>query len=329
MIRYKALLFGPIVDNNPITLQILGICSALAVTTSVATALTMGASLTIVLMISNGLISVIRNHVPASVRLIVQITIVASLVIVVDQLLKAYAYEISQRLSIFVGLIVSNCLVLGRIEDLRHAKSALAQHARRPRQRPRLCRGPFCRGINSGAFRRRKLSRCPGADVSAFEPHASCPQRFLSSWDFSSGSSAVSSRHRWRNPSFMPLRWTWRAGHERDLFQGRRQREPRPLLFPWHLYFPCHFQTALHGHRGRSGRHCHSDGDRARELSALHIRAESRRAWLARSRRSRSQFPAPHCLHRSYCCVGTDPRNGNRAICTRSSIGHLASSSRC
>ncbi len=116
MIRYRTLLLGPIIDSNPITLQILGICSALAVTTSVAAALTMGASLTIVLMISNGIISLVRNHLPASVRLIVQITIVASLVIVVDQLLNAYAYEISQRLSIFVGLIVTNCLVLGRIE---------------------------------------------------------------------------------------------------------------------------------------------------------------------------------------------------------------------
>jgi Na+-transporting NADH:ubiquinone oxidoreductase subunit D len=116
MIRYKTLLFGPIVDSNPITFQILGICSALAVTTSVAAALTMGASLTIVLMISNGTISLIRNHLPTSVRLIVQITIVASLVIVIDQLLKAYAFEISQRLSIFVSLIVTNCLVLGRIE---------------------------------------------------------------------------------------------------------------------------------------------------------------------------------------------------------------------
>jgi Na+-transporting NADH:ubiquinone oxidoreductase subunit D len=116
MIRYKTLLFGPIVDSNPITFQILGICSAVAVTTSVAAALAMGASLTIVLMISNGTISLIRNHLPTSVRLIVQITIVASLVIVTDQLLKAYAFEISQRLSIFVSLIVTNCLVLGRIE---------------------------------------------------------------------------------------------------------------------------------------------------------------------------------------------------------------------
>lgn len=116
MIHYKNLLFSPIVDSNPITFQILGICSALAVTTSVAAALTMGACLTIVLMISNGSISLIRNHLPASVRLIVQITIVASLVIVIDQFLKAYAFEISERLSIFVSLIVTNCLVLGRIE---------------------------------------------------------------------------------------------------------------------------------------------------------------------------------------------------------------------
>ncbi len=116
MIRYRTLLLGPLIDSNPITLQILGICSALAVTTSVTTALTMGASLTIVLMASNGIVSLIRNHLPAQVRLIVQITITASLVIVVDQLLKAYAFEISQRLSIFVGLIVTNCLVLGRIE---------------------------------------------------------------------------------------------------------------------------------------------------------------------------------------------------------------------
>jgi len=116
MIRYRTLLLGPIVDSNPITLQILGICSALAVTTSVTTALTMGASLTFVLMISNGTVSFIRNHLPPSVRLIVQITIVASLVIVIDQFLKAYAFEISRRLSIFVSLIVTNCLVLGRIE---------------------------------------------------------------------------------------------------------------------------------------------------------------------------------------------------------------------
>ena len=109
-------LTAPIIDNNPITLQILGICSALAVTTSLATSLTMGAALTAVLMASNVVISLIRNHLPSSIRLIVQITIIASLVIVTDQLLKAYAFEMSQRLSIFVGLIVTNCIVLARTE---------------------------------------------------------------------------------------------------------------------------------------------------------------------------------------------------------------------
>ena len=107
---------GPIVDNNPITLQILGICSALAVTTSLSTALTMSAALTVVLCISSGIISAIRNHIPSVIRLIVQIIIIASLVIVIDQFLRAFALEISRELSIFVGLIVTNCLVLGRAE---------------------------------------------------------------------------------------------------------------------------------------------------------------------------------------------------------------------
>ena len=110
------LLFGPIVDNNPVTLQILGICSALAVTTSVATALTMSLALTAVLVASSAIISAIRHHLPTSIRLILQITIIASLVIVVDQLLQAYAFAISQHLSIFVSLIVTNCVVLGRAE---------------------------------------------------------------------------------------------------------------------------------------------------------------------------------------------------------------------
>ncbi len=107
----------PVIQNNPITIQILGICSALAVTTSLANALTMSAALTIVLIFSSMSISLIRNHIPSSIRLIVQITIIASLVIVADQFLQAYAFDMSQRLSIFVGLIVTNCLVLGRAES--------------------------------------------------------------------------------------------------------------------------------------------------------------------------------------------------------------------
>jgi Na+-transporting NADH:ubiquinone oxidoreductase subunit D len=107
---------APLIDENPVTLQILGICSALAVTTTVATALTMSVALTVVMCLSSGVISLIRRHIPNVVRLIVQITIIATLVIVIDELLKAFAFQVSRQLSIFVGLIVTNCLVLGRAE---------------------------------------------------------------------------------------------------------------------------------------------------------------------------------------------------------------------
>ena len=110
-------LTNPIVDDNPVTLQMLGICSALAVTTSLSTALTMSIALIGVLTASSGTISLIRNHIPTSIRLVIQITIIASLVIVADQFLKAFAYEMSLRLSVFVGLIVTNCLVLARAES--------------------------------------------------------------------------------------------------------------------------------------------------------------------------------------------------------------------
>lgn len=109
-------LVDPIVTANPVTLHVLGVCSALAVTTSLAASLVMSAALIAVLTLSNGLISLIRRHVPRSIRLIVQITIIASLVIVVDQLLQAYLFAMSKRLSVFVGLIVTNCIVLARAE---------------------------------------------------------------------------------------------------------------------------------------------------------------------------------------------------------------------
>ncbi len=109
-------LADPLIDNNPIALQILGICSALAVTTSLATALTMSAALTVVLVFASGIISLLRNHLPNSIRLILQITIIASLVIVVDEVLQAYFFDLSQQLSIFVSLVVTNCIVLGRVE---------------------------------------------------------------------------------------------------------------------------------------------------------------------------------------------------------------------
>ena len=110
------ILTDPLVEKNPVTVHVLGICSALAVTTSMVTALTMSVALTAVIGTASGLISLIRNHVPSSIRIIVQITIIDSLVIVADQILQAFAYEISQRLSVFVSLIATNCIVLGRTE---------------------------------------------------------------------------------------------------------------------------------------------------------------------------------------------------------------------
>lgn len=114
--EYWRVLTEPLVRQNPVTLQILGICSALAVTTTLATAVTMSISLTVVLTLAAGLVSLIRNHIPDTIRLIVQIVIVASLVIVIDQILQAYFADISRALSVYVGLITTNCLVLGRTE---------------------------------------------------------------------------------------------------------------------------------------------------------------------------------------------------------------------
>lgn len=112
----KKVVLDPLVDNNPITLQILGLCSALAVTSSLSVALIMCLALTSVTACSNLFISMVRNQIPNSIRIIAQMTIIASLVIVVDQVLKAYAYEVSKQLSVFVGLIITNCIVMGRAE---------------------------------------------------------------------------------------------------------------------------------------------------------------------------------------------------------------------
>ena len=112
----KEVLMNPVFNNNPIGLQILGICSALAVTTKMSVALVMCLALTAVCAFSNLFISMIRHHIPGSIRIIVQMTIIASLVIVVDQVLGAVAYEISKQLTVFVGLIITNCIVMGRAE---------------------------------------------------------------------------------------------------------------------------------------------------------------------------------------------------------------------
>jgi len=112
----KEVLLDPIFNNNPIALQVLGICSALAVTVSMTTTLVMCAAVTFVTGASNVAISLIRNRIPTNIRIIVQMTIIASLVIVVDQVLQAVAYDISKKLSVFVGLIITNCIVMGRAE---------------------------------------------------------------------------------------------------------------------------------------------------------------------------------------------------------------------
>ncbi len=116
MSNAKDVLFDPIFNKNPIGLQILGICSALAVTSKLETVVVMSLAVTLVIAFSNVSVSLIRKQIPGSIRIIVQITIIATLVIIVDQFLKAYAFGISKQLSVFVGLIITNCIVLGRAE---------------------------------------------------------------------------------------------------------------------------------------------------------------------------------------------------------------------
>ena len=114
--KIKELLFDPIAKNNPIALQVLGICSALAVTSQLNQALIMGVAVSLVTGISSMMVSVIRNSIPNSIRIIVQMTVIASAVIVADQALKAFVYDVSKQMSVYIGLIITNCIVMGRSE---------------------------------------------------------------------------------------------------------------------------------------------------------------------------------------------------------------------
>ncbi len=114
--KHKAMVSDPMMDNNPITVQVLGICSALAVTVQVNLALVMAAAVVAVLCSSNVIISLIRDFIPPSIRIIIQLSVIASLVIIVDQVLQAFLYDISKQLSVFVGLIITNCIIMGRAE---------------------------------------------------------------------------------------------------------------------------------------------------------------------------------------------------------------------
>lgn len=114
--KNKGVLFNPLSKDNPVVVQILGICSVLAVTAKLEPAIVMGISVTAVLAFSNVIISLIRNTIPNNIRIIVQLVVVAALVIIVDQILKAYTYEVSKALSVFIGLIITNCILMGRLE---------------------------------------------------------------------------------------------------------------------------------------------------------------------------------------------------------------------
>ena len=114
--KNKEILLGPLSKNNPVIVQILGICSALAVTAKLEPAFVMAISVTAVVAFANVIISLLRNTIPNSIRIIVQLVVVAALVIIVDQVLKAYAYDVSKQLSVFVGLIITNCILMGRLE---------------------------------------------------------------------------------------------------------------------------------------------------------------------------------------------------------------------
>jgi Na+-transporting NADH:ubiquinone oxidoreductase subunit D len=116
MSKMKKVLLEPIFDNNPIALAVLGICSALAVTSKLETSFVMALSVTLVVAFSNMAVSLVRNHIAASTRILVEMTIIASLVIVADQVIKAYAFEVSKQLSVYVGLIITNCIIMGRAE---------------------------------------------------------------------------------------------------------------------------------------------------------------------------------------------------------------------
>ena len=116
-INNKEVLFNPLSNNNPVVVQILGICSVLAVTAKLEPAIVMGVSVIAVLAFANVIISLLRNTIPTNIRIIVQLVVVAGLVVIVDQVLKAYAYDASKQLSVFIGLIITNCILMGRLEE--------------------------------------------------------------------------------------------------------------------------------------------------------------------------------------------------------------------
>ena len=119
--KNKSLLTDPLDDNNPVTVQVLGICSALAITVQLKPAVVMALSVIFVMCVANVVVSLMRNFIPSRIRIIVQLVVIASLVIIVDEVLKAYVYDVSKELSVFVGLIITNCIIMGRLEEIGRA----------------------------------------------------------------------------------------------------------------------------------------------------------------------------------------------------------------
>ncbi|VFT73180.1 Na(+)-translocating NADH-quinone reductase subunit D [Klebsiella aerogenes] len=186
MKEVKRVLVGPLIANNPIALQVLGVCSALAVTTKLETAFVMTIAVTLVTAFSSMFISMIRHHIPNSVRIIVQMAIIASLVIVVDQLLRAFAYETSKQLSVFVGLIITNCIVMGRAEAYAMKSPPLASFMDGIGNGLGYGRDPDNRRLPARAYRQRQAVRYHGAGdgaerrlVSAERPVPAGAERIL------------------------------------------------------------------------------------------------------------------------------------------------------
>ena len=157
-ISLKGALFNPLSKNNPVVVQVLGICSVLAVTAKLEPAIVMGISVIAVLAFSNVIISLIRNTIPTNIRIIVQLVVVAGLVVIVDQLLKAYAYDVSKQLSVFIGLIITNCILMGRLEAFAMANKPLPSF-----QRTWLYRHSRYSRLFQRAARKRHITRLSGS----------------------------------------------------------------------------------------------------------------------------------------------------------------------
>ena len=275
---YKEIILGPIFANNPIGLQVLGICSALAVTGSMKTAFLMSIGLTFVTAFSNLFISMIRNNIPGSIRIIVQMAVAASAVIVVDQLLKAFAFELSKQLSVYVSLILTNCIVMGRLEAYAMSNPPVPS---------------FLDGLGNGlgysamlltvGTIREIFGKGTWFDITIL------PSAEHGGWYVPNGLMVLP-------PSAFfvigLLIWALRT----------------TLLLPGDVHLPCGLKKNLHRCRTGHGGYRRANPDRTAQQPALHLPAQRKRCYLAITRLgSGYQLPWSHCLHRRYRGSGANP----------------------